>query len=44
VRGRKNQPAFVAHTYDFVAALRKTPVEELANCIENNFQKFTRRA
>lgn len=44
VRGQKNHPAFVAHTYEFVAALRKVSIEELADCVENNFMKFTGRA
>jgi TatD DNase family protein len=44
VRGRKNQPSFVSYTYEFVAALRKTSVAELADCIEKNFLKFAGRA
>lgn len=36
-RGKKNRPDYVAHTYEFVANLRKQPVKELAIVIKNNF-------
>ena len=30
MRGRENEPAFIVHTVEFLAALRKTPAENLA--------------
>jgi len=41
VRGQKNHPAWVTHTYDFVARLRNIPVDALAERIERNFNSFT---
>jgi TatD DNase family protein len=41
VRGQKNHPAWVAHTYEFVARLRAVSVDELADRIERNFHAFT---
>jgi TatD DNase family protein len=40
VRGQKNHPAFIAHTYEFVASLRKTDVASLAENIAGNFFTF----
>lgn len=39
-RGRQNEPAFVRHTAEFLARLRNTSVEELAEGTSNNFFKL----
>lgn len=39
LRGRPNRPALVAHTYDFVAGLRGTSVEQLEQRIELNVRR-----
>jgi|HubBroStandDraft_6_1064221.scaffolds.fasta_scaffold59072_3 TatD DNase family protein len=39
VRKHRNQPAFVAHTAAFVAALRGVSVEELAASVERNAER-----
>lgn len=36
VRRERNQPAFVAHTYEFLASLRGVGVDELAGAVEAN--------
>lgn len=38
-RGKPNRPALVSHTYAFVAALRKVPLEELERQIELNVRR-----
>jgi TatD DNase family protein len=38
-RGRPNRPALVAHTYAFVAALRKVPGEQLETRVELNVRR-----
>ena len=42
VRGTKNHPAFVVHTYEFVAALRGVPLDDLCGSIHDNFFTFVR--
>jgi TatD DNase family protein len=37
VRGQKNHPAWVSHTYQFVAGLRSSSVDVLAETIHHNF-------
>jgi TatD DNase family protein len=37
VRSKKNQPAFIEHTYLFTAGLRKTDPDELKRQVTNNF-------
>ncbi len=39
LRGRPNRPALVAHTYEFVAGLRGTSVEQLEQRIELNVRR-----
>ena len=39
LRGRPNRPALVAHTYEFVAGLRKTTVDQLEQRIELNVRR-----
>jgi len=39
LRGRPNHPALVAHTYEFVAALRKIDVEALSAQVEANVRR-----
>lgn len=41
-RGKRNEPAFVAQTAQFLADFYKVSLEELANATTNNFQKFFR--
>jgi TatD DNase family protein len=36
-RGKTNRPEYVAHTYDFVANLKKIPLEKLIEGVEKNF-------
>ena len=36
VRKERNQPAFVVHTYEFLAAVRGVPVDELAAAVADN--------
>lgn len=40
-RGKINQPAYVKHVAEFLANLRKIPVEELARQTTENFYKMT---
>jgi TatD DNase family protein len=42
VRGTKNHPAFVVHTYEHVAVLRGVPLDELCGQIADNFFTFVR--
>jgi TatD DNase family protein len=39
LRGRPNKPALVAHTYEFIAALRKIGVERLERQVELNVRR-----
>ena len=39
LRGRPNRPALVAHTYEFVAGLRKVEVDRLAAQVELNVRR-----
>ena len=39
LRGRPNKPALVAHTYEFVAALRKVDVDRLERQVELNVRR-----
>ena len=39
LRGRPNRPGLVAHTYAFVAALRRVAVDELASQVEVNVRR-----
>jgi TatD DNase family protein len=39
VRGKRNQPAFVAHTLAFIAQLRGADAEELGAAVERNAQR-----
>lgn len=43
VRGKKNHPSWVVHTYQFAADKRGVPVEKLADQIHDNFQTFTKK-
>jgi TatD DNase family protein len=40
VRKERNQPAFVAHTLAFIAALRETTAEELGSIVEHNARRI----
>lgn len=40
VRGRPNSPAYLGHTYDFVANLRGIPVEELVISVDRNLRSL----
>jgi len=40
MRGKKNRPDYVSHTYRFVAELRKEKVSDLAGRIEENFNSL----
>lgn len=40
LRGKKNRPDYVTHTYRFVAELRGTKVQELSEKIEENFNSL----
>lgn len=44
VRGRKNEPAFVVHTADFLASLRAMPRAELDRVTTDNFFRLFDRA
>ncbi len=44
VRGRKNEPAFVVHTADFLAQLRSTPRERLDRVTTDNFFRLFAKA
>lgn len=37
LRGKKNMPHHIAHTYRFIADLKKIPVEKLQEAVEENF-------
>lgn len=39
-RGKTNQPAYVRHVAEFIAELKKVPVEEIATCTTANFQRL----
>ena len=41
-RGKRNEPAFVADTARFLAALRGVPPEALAEATTSNFERFVR--
>ncbi len=43
LRGKKNRPEYVVHTYEFIAALRKEPVPSLQELVFQNFTALTRR-
>ena len=38
MRGKTNTPILVEHTYNFVAACKKMPVEELSNLVDKNIK------
>lgn len=40
VRGKTNEPAYVAHTAEFLATLRQTPVENLRQETADNFKRL----
>lgn len=40
MRGKRNEPAFVAHTAGFLAELYKISIDELAEATTNNFKKL----
>jgi TatD DNase family protein len=40
VRGEKNKPSYVSHTYDFVADFLQKDKEALAKQVTTNFQEF----
>jgi TatD DNase family protein len=40
LRGKKNRPEFVVHTYKFIAQLRGISEEKLVHEINDNFQSF----
>ena len=39
-RGRRNQPIYVRHVYEYVASLRKMELNDLSERIKENFNKF----
>jgi TatD DNase family protein len=39
-RGKTNEPAYVAHTAEFLAELRQTPVEKLRQETADNFVRL----
>ena len=43
-RGKKNQPAYVRHVAECIAALRNTPLEEIAEQTTNNFFQLFKTA
>ena len=42
LRGKPNRPSHVIHTYEYLAKLRKQPLEELTEQIQNNFSALRR--
>jgi TatD DNase family protein len=40
LRGRKNRPDYIVHTYDFIAGLRNANVHEIAASVSSNFNKI----
>ena len=38
MRGKTNTPILVEHTYNFVAACKKMPVEKLSNLVDKNIK------
>jgi TatD DNase family protein len=40
MRGKRNEPAFVAHTATFLADLFGLPIEQLADQTTSNFFEF----
>lgn len=44
MRGKKNEPAYLRHTAEFIAALRGVPVEQIAEQTTNNFFKLFKGA
>lgn len=43
-RGKKNKPDYIKHTYQFLADLRKEPLEKMANGIYENFIKIKNKS
>jgi TatD DNase family protein len=43
-RGKTNEPAYVRHTAEFVAALRDLPFEELASATTENYFRLFKAA
>ena len=44
MRGKRNEPAFVRHTAEFIAQLRKEPVETIAEQTTENFFRLFKKA
>jgi len=44
MRGKRNEPAFVAHTAEALAALKGVSLDELANATTDNFFRLFARA
>ena len=44
MRGKRNEPAFVRYTADFLADLRGEPAEQLAHQTTRNFFRLFRKA
>lgn len=42
LRGKPNTPAYIKHTYKFVADLKKIPVSKLEDAVTGNFRKLIR--
>lgn len=42
LRGKKNRPGYVVHTYRFIAGLRGEPVERIARAIRDNFMELAK--
>jgi TatD DNase family protein len=40
LRGKKNRPEYVMHTYQFIAELRNEKLTRIEDCIENNFNNI----
>jgi TatD DNase family protein len=44
LRGKKNRPEFVVHTYRYIAALRSEPLERIVAAVHKNFMEIRSHA
>jgi TatD DNase family protein len=44
LRGKKNRPEYVAHTYRYIAALRSEPPERIVDAVHDNFMELRSHA